>query len=106
MRQAMFRSLAEPKKKHWTVFYIYTDIALAPSLIHTRTHTQTHIHRNTLYFITNNDNGNPNRILVAQALDNSFHFGWTRRAARERERERKRQREIESSICMDVYKCM
>lgn len=31
----------------------------------------------TLYFITNNDNGNPNRILVAQAPDNSFHFGWT-----------------------------
>lgn len=52
MRQAMFRSLAEPK---------------------TLDSESTHPSEHTLYFIANNDNGNPNRILVAQALDNSSH---------------------------------
>lgn len=76
MRQAMFRSLAE---KHWTE-YIYGEIALEHS----------HIRPNTMYFITNNDNRNPNRILVVQAhlMDNSFNFGWTRKESETKRVER------------------
>lgn len=77
------------RSKHIGQYHINTEISLVPSLTRIWTHARAHTHpsKHTLYFITNNDNGNPNRISVAQALDNSFHFGRTCSERRAGERE-------------------